>query len=84
MVWREAGDRLGLLDRRTGIAGSPPVRRPETLLDMLDIEAEVLDEKSGPDLGLILPLMEFVPRLLKETCCCLRGKWGECNNESGH
>ena len=84
VVWREAGDRLGLLDRRTGIAGSLPVRRPETLLDMLDIEAEVLDEKSGPDLGLILPLMDIDPRLLMETFCCFRGKWRKCNNESGH
>lgn len=62
---QEAGDRLRLLDRRTGIAGSLPVRTPDTLLDMLDIEAEILDEESAPDLGLNVPHMEFVHRLLR-------------------
>ncbi len=79
---QEAGDSLGLLDRRTGIAGSLPVRRPDTLLDMLDmldIEDEALDEESGPYLGLNILHMEFVPRSLKETFCCFGGKWGFYN-----
>lgn len=59
---KEAGDRLGLLDRRTGIVGSLPVRRADTLPDMLDIDADALDEESGPDLGLIIQHMELVPR----------------------
>ena len=46
------------------------------MLDMLDIEPKAVDEESGPELGLN---MESVHRLLKETLCCFRGKWGECN-----
>lgn len=57
-----ARDRLGLLDRHTGIVGSLPVRRADTLQDMLDIDADTLDEESEPDLGFIIPHMELVHR----------------------
>lgn len=46
-VWWEARDRLGVLDRALGSL-APLVRRPETLLDMLDIEANKVDEELGP------------------------------------
>ncbi|AWP06634.1 putative G-protein coupled receptor 144-like [Scophthalmus maximus] len=41
------GGRLGLLDRCTVIAGCLPVRRPQRLLDMLEVVADVVGEESG-------------------------------------
>lgn len=38
----------GSLGQSTRITGSLLVRRPETLLDMLDIEANKVDEELGP------------------------------------
>lgn len=40
----------GLLDRHTRIAGCLPVRRPETLMDTLDVGADALDDESALDL----------------------------------
>lgn len=40
----------GLVDRHTRIAGCLPVRRPETLMDTVDIGADALDEETGLDL----------------------------------
>lgn len=48
-----------------------PVKRAETLLDLLDIKVEVQDES---DLGLTTPHMEFVPRLFIDTSSCFGGK----------
>lgn len=56
------GGRLGLLDRCTVIAGCLPVRRPQRLLDMLEVVADVVGEESGFGLDRPTPV-ELVPRL---------------------